>query len=201
MKPGISVVIPTYKGREEFLHRALRSISLQTLTPQAIIIVNDTEREGASVTRTRGLMMVDTEWVAFLDDDDEMGMIHLERLKAHADETGADFVFSWFNVVGGTDPFPANEHREWTLDDPHQTTVTTLVRTEAAQSVGGFLWADEDVDPESPGLDSDGNRAGEEFGFTIKIARAGYKISQLHERTWLYHHHGGNTSGLPSRRR
>lgn len=198
MVNGITVVIPTVAKRSEMLGQALSSVVSQTEPPEAVIVVVDSKGQGAAATRTRGLKMVKTEWVAWLDDDDTLKPQHLQRLREHAEATGADFVFPWFDVIGGTDPFPTNEHREWTVDDPHQTTVTTLVRTKAALAVGGFL--DEKIDPnEGTETDAEGHRAGEEFRFVIKLAKKGYKVEHLHERTWNWRHHANNSSGMPSR--
>lgn len=199
---GITVVIPSVPSRNLLVGRAVSSVSAQTQVPDAVIVAYDDIRGGAAYSRTKGLNMVQTEWTAFLDDDDEMGTEHLEKLYAHAIATQADFVFPWFTVMGGPDPFPANEKIPWTLEAPHQTTVTFLVRTEAAKAVGGFL--DPQSDPEcDPGTDSQGNRAGEEFRFVVRLAEAGYKIEKLYERTWTWHHwtngpRPGNSSGLPS---
>lgn len=195
---GITVVIPTVPKRSDLLGRAMASVVAQTLQPQGVIVVIDSTASGAAETRSRGLEMVKTEWVAFLDDDDTFNPEHLQRLYEHAEATGADFVFPWFNVMGGSDPFPVNEHREFDVDAPHQTTVTTLVKTKAALAVGGFRW-DKGEDGIDPGTDAEGNRAGEEFRFVIRLAQAGYKIEHLHERTWTWYHHGRNSSGMPSR--
>lgn len=194
--PGITVVTPSIPGRNDYLREAVQSVSNQTLRPVAHIIVHDSTGDGAAITRTKGLFMVQTEWTAFLDDDDELREIHLEHLMRKAEEDQADLVFPWFDVtggMGGKDPFPKNEKREWTLDDPHHTTITFLVRTEVARVVGGFL---DGLPPELwPG--QVGQKEGEEFRFVVRVAQAGYKISKLHERTWLWRHHGRNTSGLP----
>jgi len=58
----------------------------------------DRSREGAAATRQRALTEVRTEWVAFLDDDDEFMPHHLLSLITHASATGADFVYSWFTI-------------------------------------------------------------------------------------------------------
>ena len=201
---GITVVIPTVPSRNLFLGRAVGSTSTQTMPPDAVIVVHDTGLEGAPIVRTRGLDLVQTPWVAFLDDDDELGPNHLEKLHHHAITTGADMVFPWFHVMGGQDPFPANEKKPWTIDDPHQTTVTMLVKTDAARAVGGFVGDEDQVDPDCPGTDAEGHRAGEEYRFVLRLAAAGYKIEKLFERTWTWHHwqngpKPGNTSGMPSR--
>jgi glycosyltransferase involved in cell wall biosynthesis len=193
----ITVVIPTVPKRSTMLARAVGSVVAQTAPPDGIIIVVDSEGRGAPEMRSRGLELVKTKWVAFLDDDDEFKPIHLEHLHAYAEATDADLVYPWFDVMGGSDPFPINEHRVWTADDPHQTTVTTLVKTEAALAVGGFR--DPTTDDESPGTDAQGHRSGEEFRFVIRLGRAGYKIEHLDEHTWIWHHWGGNSSGMPSR--
>ena len=45
------------------------------------------------------------------------------------------------------------------------------------------------------------HRAGEDSDLIKRMNAAGYRISHLPERTWRWHHHYGNTSGLPERRR
>ena len=203
MKPGITVVIPSFPSRYDLLGRAVASATNQTLPPEQVIVVVDNKQEGAAVTRTRGLMQVETEWTAFLDDDDYFLPEHLEKLTKMAKESKADLVFPWFTVIGsGSDPFPMNEKREWDRADPHQTTITFLVRTEAAQKVGGFIEQDGDIDPagEDVGTDAQGHRAGEDFRFVLRLHDAGYKIKKLHERTWVWVHHSKNSMGMPSRR-
>jgi hypothetical protein len=200
--PGVTVVITAIPERPDFLARAVMSVLAQTCPPTAIVIALDVDYEGAAITRTRALRTVQTEWTAFLDDDDEFKPVHLQHLMAYAREKGSDMVFPWFDVRGGTDPFPSNEHREFDLNDPHQTTVTILVKTEAALEVNGYLWED-GLDPKGEDHEDDaqGHRAGEEFRFAMKLATAGYKIDHLDEHTWIWHHHGQNTMGMPSRRR
>jgi len=172
------------------LARAVRSAVEQSRPPEFIFTVIDVEGEGAPVTRTRGLEQVTTEWVAFLDDDDELLPQHLQKLLACAEHVSADMVFPWFIVQGGTDPFPQHFGRQWDPADPHQTTITFLVRTELAKKVGGFLDPGDDA-----GTDGLGNRAGEDFRFVCRLSDAGARIVHLPERTWTWVHHQSNTSG------
>jgi glycosyltransferase involved in cell wall biosynthesis len=193
----ISVVIPSIPPRSRLLMRALASVAAQTWCPDEIIVTIDREARGATWTRQHGLDMATGDWVAFLDDDDELLPQHLERLLACAEETGADMVFPWFTVVGGIDPFPQHFGRQWDPQDPTQTTITFLVRRQAAIDCGGFLEPDDDVDGE-------GHRAGEDFRFVCRLGEK-HKIVHLPERTWRWHHHPstpstlGNTSGKPWR--
>jgi hypothetical protein len=75
---------------------------------------------------------------------------------------------------------------------PHQTTVTTLVRTELAQSVGFREF------PEDGSL-IEGQRRGEDHRFLVGCVDAGAKVLHVPQRTWIWNHWGGNTSGLPGR--
>lgn len=195
MKPGITVVIPSIPSRANMLGRAVASAAHQVLPPERIIVSIDNEQSGAAATRTRGLMQVETEWTAFLDDDDYFLPEHLSKLHERAVADDADMAFSWFTVMGsGRDPFPMNEHKEWTREDPHETTITFLVRTEVAKELGGFILPGDVEDPEGRAI------GGEDFNFVIRLADAGHKIVKVHERTWVWVHHRGNTSGLPSNR-
>lgn len=180
--PVVTVVVPYHpaRARNGMLNRAVASIRAQTL-PHHLVTVEDTNRQGAAATRQRGLDQVATEWTAFLDSDDEMDPTHLQQILACANTTGADYVYPWFRVKGGRDPFPMFFGKPWDDAHPHATTITILVRTELAQSIGfkGF---------------------GEDFAFTKACVVAGAKIVHHPARTWTWWHHGaGNTSGRPDR--
>lgn len=182
MSPEVTVVVPYHpaRARNGMLARAVASIQRQTL-PHELITVEDTERQGAAATRQRGLDQVATEWTAFLDSDDEMDPTHLQQLLACAEQTSADYVYPWFRVRGGTDPFPMFFGKPWDNLHPHSTTITILVRTELAQAIG---------------FD---NVAGEDFAFTKACIVAGAKIVHHPARTWTWVHHGANSSGRPDR--
>jgi hypothetical protein len=183
VKPGVSVVTPFHEQRRVngMLERAAASVRAQTV-PVEHILAKDVHRVGAAITRQHGLALVETEWTAFLDSDDEMDPDHIEKLLACAQATGADYVYPWFRVVGGTDPFPMFFGRPWDNDAPHSTTITILVRTKLAQQVGFRQVSWEDWD------------------FTLRCVEFGARIVHLPERTWTWHHHaGGNSCGTPGR--
>jgi len=193
MRPGVTVVMPTIPPRAAMRDRALQSVRGQTRLPEAVVVEVDDAREGAAATRQRGLEAVETEWVAFLDDDDEFLPHHLESLHAAATALRADYAYSWYEVVGGIDPMPQFFGVPWDDAAPHQTTITTLVRTELALAVG--FGGEPMEDPNGGGV----TVGGEDYRFTLGCLAAGAVIYHLPARTWRWHHHGRNTSGLASR--
>ena len=187
---GVTVCIPSIPPRAALLQRAVSSVLAQTAPPAALSVALDHKREGAAATRTRAVAAARTQWVALLDDDDQFYPQHLERLLHFAFVSAADYVYSYFDVIGGIDPL--NTFGEpFNTTDPKQTTTTILVRTELAQAVG---WRE----PDEEALIA-GQRAGEDYRFTLDCLAAGARIVHLPERTWAWSHHGGNTSGQPDR--
>lgn len=192
MKPGVSVVTPFHEQRRTngMLERAAASVRAQTV-PVEHVLAEDIHHMGAAITRHHGLALVETEWTAFLDSDDELDPDHIEQLLACAEATGADYVYPWFRVGGGSDPFPMFFGKPWNDDEPHQTTITVLVRTGLAQLVGFH---------ETPaGSTIGGQRGGEDWHFTLGCLAAGARIVHHPARTWTWHHHGLNSAGLPDR--
>lgn len=187
MRPGVSVVTPWHTQRKAngMLERAARSVRAQTV-PVEHVLAEDIHHMGAAITRAHGLALVDTEWVAFLDSDDEMDPDHIEQLLACQQETGADYMYPWFRVVGGSDPFPMFFGRPFDPACPNSTTITILVRTELAKAVNFAR---------DPAVQV----SGEDFQFTLGCIAAGAKIVHHPARTWTWHHHGLNSAGLPDR--
>lgn len=180
--PVVTVVVPYHPARAKngMLARAAASVRAQTV-PHQLLTVEDAERQGAAATRQRGLNQVTTEWTAFLDSDDELDPGHLAGLLTCAADAGADYVYPWFRVRGGRDPFPMFFGQPWDNLHPHSTTITILVRTELAQAIG---------------FD---NVPGEDFAFTKACVVAGAKIVHLPVRSWTWVHHGANSSGRSDR--
>ena len=202
MTYAITVVIPTIPPRAHLLQRAVTSVFRQTIPPRSTIIQADLDREGSAATRNRALAAVQTEWVAFLDDDDEFLPHHLERLTAEAQTTGADVVYPLPRVIG-PDGHEIPRRHEWgggphfdglALERQSYINVSSLVRTDLARKVGGF-----EFHHSSNGLNDD-------HGFYLRLHHAGAVFAHVHEPTFIWHHHGhgqpgapGNTSGQPDR--
>ena len=176
----ITVVVPTLPERAT-LERALASVAAQTL-PCLVRVEYDPDHTGAAATRNRALALVETEWVAFLDDDDELRPDHLRKCARHARLTGADVVYPGYDVAGGEDPvncFGVTFDRTL-LAKRNAIPVTTLCRTEAVRAVGGFQ-----AHP-----DEYGNPC-EEWGLWLALIDAGATFSHLPQRTWIWHLDGG----------
>lgn len=177
---SVAVVIPTIPGRHHELRRAVESVQAQS-TPATIVIEFDGDREGAAAARNRALQRVQTDWVAFLDDDDLFKPDHLRACARHATLTGADVVYPWFD--GEDDigmfgvPFDATLLRRRNFIP-----VTALARTDLVRKVGGFV--------EHP--DANGDPC-EDWGLWLSLLDAGAVFSHLPQRTWI--RHPGGTRG------
>jgi len=190
MIPGLTVCIPTIPPRRHLLQRAVASVLMQNKPVSALSISVDNEKLGAPVNRTRALMAARTEWVCFLDDDDELLPDYHGHLAEFAEQENADLVYGWFNVIGGQDPFPSHFGKPWDPANPLCVSIGMMVKTELAQAVGGF----DDIDTHPHGY-----YGGEDYWFICKVNNTGAKIAHLPERLFNYHHHGANTSGRPDR--
>lgn len=186
----VTVVIPTIPPRARMLSRAIASVSKQEHPAAGIIVAQDLDGDGAWTTRNRGALGVRTTWTAFLDDDDELLPHHLRRLLELADEHDAGVAWGWFEVIGGRDPFPMHRGREFDIAAPHIVPITYLVRTEvllaAIDETGGFR------------ADEAGAWDNQDAPLFVAMARLG-GTACTPEVTWLWNHHGANTSGLPER--
>jgi hypothetical protein len=191
----ITVVIPSIPPRAHMLNNALTSVYRQTLAPKEIIVEMDPDHTGAAATRTRGLMKVTTEFVAFLDDDDELEPNHLELLAAKQTETDADLVYPWFTNVGGHDPLGAfgRPFDAFAITFANYIPITVLARTSMVVAAGGFSNA-------PPEMVADLNGATcEDWVCWLAMLELGAEFVHLPARTWKWHHHGRNTQGCGDR--
>lgn len=192
----ITVVIPALPSRiGTMLQDALFSVGQQLLQPEETIVEIDMRGLGPAVARNAAIDRVNTPWVAFLDDDDMLLPEHLRKLARAQEETGADVLWPWFYVRGGTDPFPHHFGKQWDPVSPHLFPITTLVRTSALRAVGGFQELGEVADPNDPAR----TVAGEDWDLWLRLSASGARFHHVPERTWVWRHHSRNTSGLPSR--
>ena len=191
LRPGITACIAAHPARfrNGLLHRAVNSVMAQTLQPDAIVIGNDCEGHGAGWNRRQILNQVQTTRFAWCDSDDEWYPNHLEDLTRVMDETGAKYVFSYFDPPS-SDPL-GHFGRPFNPCQPHHTTITALVDTALALEVG---FQD----------NADGPFANEDWafilGFSALCCERGYKMVHLAKRTWIYHQGAGqNSSGQPGK--
>lgn len=118
MKSGVTVVIPTINRVS--LSVVLNSVINQTLSPYEVIIVDDSKDQsvesnrfkviktgglvGVSKARNLGLLQVDTEFTALLDDDDYWLKGYLEKQLTNIHNLGIDFGISSAIVSGRNRP-------------------------------------------------------------------------------------------------
>lgn len=183
----ITLIIPTIPPRADLLRRMLHSVAAQTVLPSQIIIELDTGHTGSAATRNRALEKVTTPLVAFADDDDELEPNHIELLLCSMRETGADVVYPWYTVVGGTDPRPDRFGVPFDAEELRKSsyiTVNSLVRTGLARQAGFHV---------VPGTSLD------DWGFYLGLLDLGAIFHHVPERTFRWYHHASNTSGQPDR--
>lgn len=192
----VTVVIPHIPTRSYELTRAVASVEAQTRMPDNYVIAVDKKREGSAATRNRALYHVSTTWVAFLDDDDEFLPNHLEVLMETALRAGASVIYTGCRVVDGqnmTIPLRDEWGRFGTTFDPDllqrkaYLPVTCLAHTGLAKQA---LFGPPAHDPMSNYDD---------WGFYLRLLGLGARFLHVPEVTWVWHHHGNNTSGRGDR--
>lgn len=174
------------------LSRALRSVAFQTRPVEVITVVNDVMRRGSAWTRNFALKSVQTRWVAFLDSDDEWLVNHVETLLTHA-TSDVDVIYTGCRVIG-PDGREIPLQDEWgrfgqsfDADLMRATSyipVTSLVRVDFAQRAYFHTPGETDYD---------------DWGFYLNLLDAGARFLHVPKITWVWHHHGHNTSGRPDR--
>lgn len=190
------MVIPTIPPRLADLIQCLGSVNAQERRADAVIVSTDLTHAGSADTRNRGLNQVETQWTAFVDDDDVLLPGHLRHLEAGAAESGADVIYTGCFVIDqNAQQLPPRE--EWgrfglpfdgdLLRERSWLPVTSMVRTGLAQEVGGFAFR---KDPHSAG-------AYDDWGFYLRMLDAGAIFHHVPVRTWLWRHTGYGKPGLP----
>lgn len=195
---SVTVVIPHIPSRVTELQRALASVWAQTYQPDEVVISTDIYKNGSAATRTRGMHHISTNWIAFLDDDDELLPDHLEILMKAAIRDGErpSIVYPGCRVVG-PDGVELPRREEWgrfgrefdpeLLRQMSYIPVTSLINVYVARRT--FFGPPVDH-PESNYDD---------WGFYLRALNAGATFLHVPEVTWIWHHHGANTSGRPDR--
>lgn len=215
----VAVCIPTIPLREDVLKRAVRSAGDQSLPSDVSVMISialDENGDGAAPTRNRAWQRVDksADWVAFLDDDDELRPNHVADCLELAERTGADLVYPWFNIhdpsgndITTNDPLRVpvdgryvspygvrfdDELKHEIMTRNNFIPVTVLVRRSLLEEVGGFP---------IPGTPEWPDTTCEDWGLWRRLLNAGARFEHLPRRTWIWNWHGNNTSGRPWKRR
>lgn len=189
----VTVLIPSIPSRTRMLNRALVSVLNQTRQPDAIIVSIDNDRVGSATNRNRALKRVTTEWVAFLDDDDEFMPQHLLVLLQNSHD--ADVIYTGCTVLGPSgEEIPLSE--EWgrfgkpfdaeLLRKQSYLPVTCLAKMEYLHQ-----WNEPFGAP--PGCDYD------DWGMYLRLLDKGARFKHVPRKTWIWWHHGFNTSGRSDR--
>jgi len=200
---SVAVCIPTIPGREVDLMRAELSVMQQDRQPDQFLIETDADRTGAAATRNRLIDRVDTDVIAWLDDDDWLRPNHLKACMRVIENTFAvDLVFPRPKMMGGPDPtavthqgvFPTSpwglrfseEHAQHIRHVGSFIPMTHVVRTESVKKIGGF----------PPGRTlKNGRYQGEDERYLINLLDAGAKFEHLDASTWYWNVNPFSTAG------
>lgn len=205
----VAVVIPTIPGREAMLERALASVRAQRRRPDQVVVERDSLRTGADQARNRALERVETDVVAWLDDDDELKPNHIMACMRVMEQSRErpDLVYPTPVVRGGADPTAVSVGGVWRLPwgvrfGPEQEAhlrrlgsfipMTHVVRTDLVRTIGGFLPGRE-VTTEGAGR----RYRGEDEDYLVRLLDAGATFEHLDARTWYWNVHRAHTAGKP----
>lgn len=199
---SVAVAVATIPGRERLLARAVDSVLAQRRAVDQLVVEADPQRTGAAATRNRALARVDTDLVAWLDDDDELLPLHCGALAYVLErEPDVDLVYPTPRMMGGADPTAVTVRGRWTPpwgvafgqeQERHLRErgsfipITHMARTEVVRRAGGF--------PQGRTL-PDGRYQGEDERYLIALLDAGARFRHLNVVTWLWRVHGAHTAG------
>lgn len=113
---AVSIIVPVYNVKEEFLHRCMESLLAQTMSNIEIIIIDDGSTDnsrnicdeyasrdnrivllhqnnsGVSVARNKGIQMAKGKWITFVDADDWIEPSMCKNMVESAEEWGSEIL-------------------------------------------------------------------------------------------------------------
>jgi glycosyltransferase involved in cell wall biosynthesis len=160
----------------------------------------DEEGVGAGPTRNKAWRRASTDYVAFLDDDDELLPEHIEFCLKYATRTHADLVYPWFELVGWDEATPERPDplavpvngrlvhplgvafgREQAAHLRKHAFIpaTVLVKRSMLERVGGY--------PDHDSEEYDQFNGCEDWALLIRLLDAGARFAHVPQRTWRCH--------------
>lgn len=193
----VAVCIPSIPQRKTKLRKAVSSVLAQDYPVANISIAMDHWKDGSAVTRNRALMAIQNEFTVFLDDDDQLLSTAVRDLVMGHVDTGADVIYGLPRIVdgqgnvrprffeaGGPDVFDPELLRQKSYIP-----VVSLVRTDLAQTCGGFMYAE----------DGSGGSY-DDWGFYKRMLSVGATFHHILKETFIWNVDGvSNTSGRPDK--
>lgn len=190
----VTVCVPTIPQRKTKLRRALASVSAQSYPVTALSVAWDYAGKGSAPTRNRALDAVQTDWVLFLDDDDQLLPNALATLIKAQGDSQADVIYGLPRIVdaqgnirprffeaGGPEVFDSE-----LLRTKSYIPVVSLVRTQFAKQAR-FYYA------------TDTNGSYDDWGFYLNLLDLGARFYHVNQETFIWNIDGGNTSGKPDK--
>jgi len=207
MTDRYSVVIPAFNSAA-YIGAAIGSLLRQSLPPQRVIVVNDgstddtaavvdaiggcvelvsQENAGPGAATTRGMALVDTPIMAFVDADDlwldNKAALQLSRLEREGELDG---LFTHFVLSRtGEEPYQGLPVR------PGWSRTTLMVRTERALSVGPMVDA-----PGRHGEAVDWIARARHIGLRFEMMQEVLAVRRVHEGSLTYRRSAGDAGYL-----
>lgn len=134
---AVTVITPSLPERAGLLAECITSVAAQTFAPAAHLIGVDHTHDGPARVRNRLLAATDTEWVAFVDDDDLLDAHHLETLTS---APVADVIIPFCRFDGPPIPtrYVNQPYDRGALADHGIFPITVLARRQAILAAGCF---------------------------------------------------------------
>lgn len=161
----LSIVMPVYNTRPEYLERSVGSLLNQTYKELEILLVDDgsgeesseklkelaaldprirlirQENAGASAARNTGILAARGRYLTMMDSDDSIEPEAYEQVIRKLQKSGADvavFGFREMAADGRTTDHPAIKGRRTALENPEK--ILTIIAVSANQRGGGYPW-------------------------------------------------------------
>lgn len=184
--------------------RAELSVMKQERQPDQLLVEIDKDRTGAAATRNRLLTRVESDVIAWLDDDDFLRTNHLKSCMRVLENGPAGLIYPRPQMVNGRDPTAVTHHGRFPVSPwglrftPEMAAhirevgsfipITHLVRTDLVRRIGGF--------PEGRTL-ANGRYQGEDERYLIELLKIGTVFEHLDQRTWYWYVNPRSTAGKP----